>query len=188
LKAIFRGNQVARLSKWVILLGLGLVLNGCGYKELPGMKEQTQSALKNVMLQYRLRADIVPGIIKLLDQRSQYQKLLAEIKTAHGNAIGIDIPIQQLDERQMNRLASFQSQLSSQIARAIQILDADKQIAANPEYQSIKNQLAAADGRVAAARQQYLSEAPKFNARLSKKPEKWFNAFLYKFEPFPQLQ
>lgn len=179
------------IIKRVVLASFVIVATTqCGYKKLPGMKGAAETSLRNVMIQYRLRADIVPHLAKLIEgkKESNWKTLHQELLTAHGNALGVDLPLNQMNEKQMNRLASYQSQLSTVITTALTTMEADPSLKKNPEFQSLKEQFHRADTNVASARQDYISKAPAFNLKLNKVPEKWFNAFLYKLEPLPDLQ
>lgn len=163
---------------------------GCGYKELPGLKSEADKSFKNVLLEYRLRADLVPHFMKLIEGRKEpaMTALHAQLSKAHADAVGIDIPAEKFDERQINRMASFQYVLSSELVKMKEALDNDAHISKNGEYQSLKEQLGRAEARIAAARQKFMVDGPSLNARLSKIPEKWFNSWLYKYEPVPALQ
>ena len=154
------------------------------------MKDEGQKSLKNVMIQYRLRADLVPHLAKLIEARkeAEMKQLHQELVIDHGNALGVDLPLEKLDAKQMNRLASYQAQLSTTLVIAMKAMSADKTISQSAEYLSLKEQLVRAETRVAGARQDYLAKAPIFNVKLSTVPEKWFNAFLYKLESLPDLQ
>ncbi len=178
--------------KWfrLVLAGLMIFLGGCGFRELPGLKQRADDSLKEVMLQYRLRADLVPHFLKLIENRKEpaWVKLRDEVGKAHGNAIGADVALDKLDERQMNRMASFQYQLSTQLVNLKRAFDADPKLKANGEYASLKGQLERAEVRIASARQRYMAEGPLFNTRLTKGIEKWANKWFYKFEPVPALQ
>lgn len=179
-------------SRWLrlVLCGLIFALAGCGFRELPGLKAHADAAFKEVMLQYRLRADLVPHFLKLIEGRkeSTWLKLSEDLKRAHGNAIGVDMGLDKMDERQANRMASFQYQLSRELENMKTAMESDGKIKQNGEYASLKEQLQRAEVRIASARQRYMAEGPTFNQRIAKGVGKWANKWLYKFEPAPVLQ
>lgn len=174
----------------LLVLGLASFLTGCGYKELPKMRTEAEAGLKSVMMEYRLRADIVPHLVQLVEGRKDgaWPQQIAELQKARAYAVGMDLPPSQLDEKQINRMASFQYALSSTLVQFINALDQDPKLQKKSELLSIKEQLGRAETRIAEARQKYMSTAPEFNERLKKVPERWFNAWLYKFEPLLILQ
>lgn len=174
----------------LLLIGFVLMGLGCGFKELPGLKTEADKSFKSVLLEYRLRADLVPHFMKLIEHRKEaaFSALHSQLAKAHADAVGVDMPAEKFDERQINRLASFQYALSSELVKMKEVMDRDPQLAKNGEYQSLKEQLGRAEARIAAARQKFMVDGPNLNARLSKIPEKWFNSWLYKYEPVPALQ
>ena len=168
---------------------LSLFLAGCGFKDLPKMKATTDQSLKAVVMEYRLRADIVPHLIDLVQDRkdSSLAKLVPSVQVAYSHAIGMDLPIEQLNEMQMNRLASFQIALGSSLTQLMAALGNDPKVNKGA-YLSLKEQLDRAESRLAIARQKYREEAQSFNERLTKAPTKWYNRYHYKYQPFSDLQ
>jgi len=175
-----------------IAVGLALVFGftGCGYKELPGLKEKAEGSFREMLVQYRLRADLVPHFLKLVEDRKepQWQALSKEVRNAYLQAVGMDMPLSQYNEKQINRLQSFQYRLSSELVKMKNAMDNDPKVSKAAEYLSLKTQLETAEARIAGARQKYMADGPTFNAKLTKTPEKWFNNWFYKFEPLPVLE
>lgn len=171
-------------------LSLSLFFSGCGYKELPGMKEKAETSFTEMLLQYRLRADIVPHFLKLVEDRKEptWVSLVKEVREAYVSAAAMHVPISQYNEKQMNRLQSFQYRLSSELVKLKGAMDKDPQLAKSGEYASLKEQLDRAEQRIATARQAYMADGPAYNSKLVKVPEKWFNRWIYKFQPLPVLE
>ncbi len=174
----------------LVVLSLLLTFSGCGYKELPGMKEKAEASFTEMLLQYRLRADIVPHFLKLVEDRKEpaWTTLVTEVRETYVSAAAMHMPISQYDEKQMNRLQSFQFRLSTELVKMRSAMDRDPKLAKSPEYASLKEQLDRAEQRVATSRQAYMAAGPQYNAKLVKVPEKWFNNWLYKFQPLPVLE
>lgn len=182
-------QNVAKMLLWGV--GLALMLNGCGYKELPKLKQDAEGSFKEMLMQYRLRADLVPHFIKVATSQKvspNNQKVLDELSKAHQNAVAMDMPMDKFDEKQMFRLQSFQYELSRRLTQMITIFEKIPAIQSDGEYQSLKAQLDRIEARIAVARQDFMMKGPKYNSRLAMTPEKWFNQFLYKFKPMPVLE
>ncbi|MGE0763634.1 MAG: LemA family protein [Bdellovibrionales bacterium] len=173
-----------RVRGFIALLGICFGLLGCGIKELPKMKAEADQALKDVMVQYRLRADIVPQLLKLVEGRKDavWAKQIPNMVQAHRQAVGIDIPPEQLDEIQINRMISFQTALSTALVDFNAALEADKKINRG-EHAAVKEQLSRAESRIAAARSRYQELAPHFNESLNQPPQKWWNQWFHKLKP-----
>lgn len=181
-----------RLDLRNVALGLALIFGfgGCGYKELPGLKEKAEASFREMLMQYRLRADLVPHFLKLVENRQDagWPALSKEVRNAYVQAVGMDMPLSQYNEKQINRLQSFQYRLSSELVKMKNAMEADAKVSRDAEYLSLKTQLETAEARIAGARQKYMADGPGFNSRLTKLPEKWFNGWFYKFEPLPVLE
>lgn len=171
-----------------IILAMGLALSGCGFKELPSMKQQVQESFREMQVQYRLRADLVPHFIKVVEGHREFSGLVQELKASHLNAISMDMPIEKYDKKQMNRLVSFQSQLSGNLGRFITQITNDSRLSKNGEYLSLKEQLERYETRIHTAREIYDGKSVAFNQRLDEVPSKWINNFYYKFTPAPALE
>lgn len=169
---------------------LAATFSGCGYKELPGLKEKAESSFRNMLIQYRLRADLVPHFIKLAEgtKTPGVLEVVKSVAEAQGRAVALDMPINQFDEKQMNRFQSFHFALDREVMKMLEAFDKDPKIAKNPEYGSLKAQLDRLSARVASAQQQFRVDGPAYNVRLAKTPEKWFNQIFYKFQPLPVLE
>ena len=178
-----------RQFSFAMVLSLFLGLSGCGYKELPKMKAEADEALKQVVMEYRLRADLVPHMLAAVKGRTDgnWPKIISEMQINHAHAIGVDMPIERLDDVQMNRMASFQAVLSNTLMTMMNALSNDSKVNKG-EVLSLKEQLDRAENRLAVAKQKYRDVSPVFNEKLNKVPEKWFNSFLYKFQPLHPLQ
>lgn len=153
------------------------------------MKSEADQALKEVIMEYRLRADIMPHILELVKNRTdgEWPKLVSTAQMAHAHAIAMDLPLEKVDEVQMNRMASFQAALSTSLVEMMTALEKDAKVVKG-DYLALKEQVDRAESRIAIARQKYRDVAPAFNERLNKIPDKWFNTFMYKFQPLHTLQ
>lgn len=142
---------------------------------------------RELLLQYRLRADIVPHLLKLVEgqKESTWVSLVKEVRGACVSAAAMHVAISQYNEKQMNRLQSFQYRLSSELVKLKSAMDHDPQLAKSGEYASLKEQLDRAEQRIATARQAYMADGPAYNSKLAKTPRKWFNQWIYKFQPLP---
>ena len=52
-----------RLRAFALVLGLGLMVAGCGYNTIPTLEEQAKARWADVQNQYQRRADLIPNLV-----------------------------------------------------------------------------------------------------------------------------
>lgn len=173
----------------IIFFAIVCGLSGCGYKDLPQFRQQAELALKDLVMQYRLRADIAPHLLDLVKGRTEkpWPTLIGDLQAAYGHAVAMDLPLEQFNEMQMNRMASFQTAFSTSLNQFMAALEKDAKVN-KAQLLSLKEQLDRAENQIAVARQKYRVKAPAFNHSLNKIPQKWYNQFVYKYQPLWDLQ
>lgn len=150
---------------------------GCGFRDLPKSQSEVQASLQNLVVQNRLRADIVPHLMKEAKSVGVQSEILARLEAAHARALSVDLRTDQIDERQMNRIASFQYALSSEIQSALSALETTK----SSRVSEFRGQFERADQAVIEARQKYQSTSSDFNQKLTSLPTRFWNNWYYHF-------
>ena len=95
-----------------VLATSAVSLSGCGYNNLQAQDEQVTASWSEVVNQYQRRDDLVPNLVKVVQQYAdQEQEIFTEVAAARSQAGGITVTPELLnDPEAMERYAEAQSQ------------------------------------------------------------------------------
>ena len=94
-------------------------LTGCGYNNLQAQDEQVTASWSEVVNQYQRRSDLVPNLVKVVQQYAeQEQEVFTQVAAARSQAGGITITPELLnDPEAMERYAAAQDQMTGALSR-----------------------------------------------------------------------
>ena len=98
-------------------------LSGCGYNNLQAQDEQVTASWSEVVNQYQRRSDLVPNLVKVVQQYAkQEQEVFTQVAAARSQAGGITITPELLnDPEAMERYAAAQDQMTGALSRLMAV-------------------------------------------------------------------
>jgi len=182
-----RGSALQKFL-WLALLGLVLVLAGCGYNALQGGDEQVVARWSEVLNQYQRRADLVPNLVRVVQAESQFeQQTLTQVVQARVGVMAQQSPTELLEDAQaFARYQQAQTQLGGALARLLAVSENYPSLRANQGYRDLQAQLEGTENRIAVARQRYILAVRDYNVTVRSFPIN-LTAVLLGYGPKPNL-
>jgi LemA protein len=165
-------EQKASSGRWfvsatVAVLSLASVLSsqGCGYNLVIDRDEDVKASWAEVQNQYKRRADLVPGLVKVVQGAANFERdTLTQVVEARASVAGIKVDASVVDDPQ--KLAAFeaaQAKLSSALSRLLVVSERYPDLKASAAFRDLQAQLEGTENRIAVARRRYIESVAEYN-------------------------
>jgi LemA protein len=147
-------------------------LTGCGYNNLQAQDEQVTASWSEVVNQYQRRSDLVPNLVKVVQQYAeQEQEVFTQVAAARSQAGGITITPELLnDPEAMERYAAAQDQMTGALSRLMAVSERYPELKSDALFQDLQAQLEGTENRIAVARNRYIQEVQSYNTTVRQFP------------------
>ena len=147
-------------------------LSGCGYNNLQAQDEQVTAAWSEVVNQYQRRSDLVPNLVKVVQQYAkQEQEVFTQVAAARSQAGGITVTPELLnDPEAMERYAAAQDQMTGALSRLMAVSERYPELKSDALFQDLQAQLDGTENRITVARNRYIQEGQGYNTTVRQFP------------------
>ena len=147
-------------------------LSGCGYNNLQAQDEQVTASWAEVVNQYQRRSDLVPNLVKVVQQYANQEKdVFTQVAEARSRAGGITITPEVLNDPQaMERYAEAQAQMGSALSRLMAVSERYPELKSDALFQDLQAQLEGTENRITVARNRYIQEVQSYNTSVRQFP------------------
>ena len=147
-------------------------LSGCGYNNLQAQDEQVTAAWSEVVNQYQRRSDLVPNLVKVVQQYAeQEQEVFTQGAAARSQAGGITVTPELLnDPEAMERYAAAQDQMTGALSRLMAVSERYPELKSDALFQDLQAQLEGTENRITVARNRYIQEVQGYNTTVRQFP------------------
>lgn len=147
-------------------------LSGCGYNNLQAQDEQVTAAWSEVVNQYQRRSDLVPNLVKVVQQYAkQEQEVFTQVAAARSQAGGITVTPELLnDPEAMERYAAAQDQMTGALSRLMAVSERYPELKSDTLFQDLQAQLEGTENRITVARNRYIQEVQGYNTTVRQFP------------------
>ncbi|MCE9501016.1 MAG: LemA family protein, partial [Leptospira sp.] len=116
-------NKQKRISILLIFLSLGLY--NCGYNRIQELDEQVKANMAEILNQYKRRADLIPGLIKVVEAYAKHEKsVLTDVAKARGGVGAMQASPELLnDAAAFNKFQNAQASLGSALQRLLVVVE-----------------------------------------------------------------
>ncbi|MGM8872415.1 LemA family protein [Psychrobacter sp. 2Y5] len=155
-----------------VLATSAVSLSGCGYNNLQSQDEQVTASWSEVVNQYQRRDDLVPNLVKVVQQYAdQEQEVFTEVAAARSQAGGITVTPELLnDPEAMERYAEAQQQMTGALSRLMAVSERYPDLKSDALFQDLQAQLEGTENRIAVARNRYIQEVQGYNTTVRQFP------------------
>jgi len=154
-----------RSIRYLLLLLLLPLLNGCGYNRIQQTDEAVKAQWSEVLNQYQRRADLVPNLVNTVKgYAAQEERVLTEVTNARARVGGVNISAEQAADPQ--KLAEFQKaqgELSGALSRLLVVVENYPDLKSNQNFLELQSQLEGTENRIAVARNRYIQSVQEYN-------------------------
>src|SRR5436189_4605287 len=177
-------SSVRRLARIpVLVIGLGLLVAGCGINNIPSNDEAATAKWSDVLNQYQRRADLIPNLVETVKgYAAQERQVLEEVTNARARAtqVQLQIPPDIVNNPEaFKRFQEAQAQLTGALGRLLAVSERYPDLKSNQNFLALQSQLEGTENRIAIARRDYIQAVQNYNTVLRTVPGRWIAAFLY---------
>lgn len=170
------------------VLGLLMVLTGCGYNDFQRLDETTKSSWGEVLNQYQRRADLIPNIVESVKGEANFeQETLTKVIEARAKATSIQVTPETLnDPAAFNKFQQAQGELSSALSRLMVVAEKYPNLQANQAFRDLRVTLEGTENRIAVARSRYIETVQSYNTLARQFPTN-LTAMIFGYDVKPSL-
>lgn len=169
---------------YLAILILSLLVGGCGLNQLPELHSKAKDPFKELMIQYRLRADVALMMAKWAED--EFPEEAKALSDSRSKALSVELGLETYDERQANRFQSFQNFLSRDMAQLVRAVETKGQTS-DGKFQALKGNFDRLDKKVVLLKREYLTVAKDFNETKKRFPHSLYNKWKHKLQPLPEI-
>jgi LemA protein len=174
----------------IILVVVGiLILWGVGtYNKFVKAQENVAKAWGQVENVYQRRADLVPNLVALVKNYTEYEQgTLLAVTEARAKAANATVNTETFDENEFANYEAAQKELDNTLNRLIVSIENYPDLKASENYLTLQAQLAGCENRILTERQRFNEAAKAYNASLRRFPGNVI-ASMFGFEKRPYFE
>jgi len=144
----------------------------CGYNRIQELDEEVNANMAEILNQYKRRADLIPGLVKIVEGYASHEKeVLVEITKARSSVGGLQATPEALkDPEAFKNFQDAQNSLGSALQRLLVVTERYPDLKANEGFRDLQAQLEGTENRIAVARGRYIKAVQEYNTTIRKFP------------------
>lgn len=172
-----------------IVVGIILLWGIGAYNGFVKKQEAMTTAWGQVENVYQRRADLVPNLVALVKNYSEYEQgtLIAVTEARAKKAASTSVNIENYTENDLNDFQAAQDELGESLNRLIVSVENYPDLKANEEYLTLQAQLAGCENRILTERQRFNEAAKAYNQSIRRFPRNLI-ANMFGFEKRPYFE
>ncbi len=171
-----------------ILFGIILIWGIGTYNGFVKKQEAMTTAWGQVENVYQRRADLVPNLVALVKNYTEYEQgTLIAVTEARAKAANANVNTENFDENEFADFESAQNELDNSLNRLIVSVENYPDLKANEEYLTLQAQLAGCENRILTERERFNETAKVYNQSVRKFPSNLI-AKMFGFEKRPYFE
>ncbi|HWL62735.1 MAG TPA: LemA family protein [Steroidobacteraceae bacterium] len=154
------------------LLGIAVLLSGCGYNTLQTQDEAVKAAWSEVVSQYQRRADLIPNLVETVKGfAAQEQAVLIGVTEARARTSSLQLTPELLDDpAAMQQFQQAQGQLTQALKSLFAVTENYPDLKSNQNFLDLQAQLEGTENRITVARQRYIEAVQAYNGTVRSFP------------------
>ena len=177
-----------RILPLAALVAGAMLLTGCGYNRLVGLRQQTDSSWADVENVYQRRADLVPNLVKTVEGAANFEKsTLTDVIQARQQVtnVKLDPNSPPATPEAMAAFQQTQDALSGALSRLLVTVERYPELKANANFQNLQVQLEGTENRIAVERRKFNESVQQYNTAVKQFPTLIYAGFLgFKERPY----
>ena len=172
----------------VIIVGIILIWGIGAYNGFVKKQEAMTTAWGQVENVYQRRADLVPNLVALVKNYTEYEQgTLIAVTEARAKAANTTVNTENFDETEFSNFEAAQKELGNSLNRLIVEVENYPDLKANEEYLTLQAQLAGCENRILTERNRFNEAAKAYNQSVRKFPSSLI-AKMFGFEKRPYFE
>ena len=172
----------------VVIVAAILIWGVATYNKFVKAQENVAKAWGQVENVYQRRADLVPNLVALVKNYTEYEQgTLLAVTEARAKAANATVNTETFDENEFANYEAAQKELDNTLNRLIVSIENYPDLKASENYLTLQAQLAGCENRILTERQRFNEAAKAYNASLRRFPSKVI-ANMFGFEKRPYFE
>ena len=176
---------------WIVIIAVVAIILLWGVTTYNGFvkkQEAMTTAWGQVENVYQRRADLVPNLVALVKNYTEYEQgTLIAVTEARAKATKATVNTDNFDESEFANFEMAQEELGNSLNRLIVSVENYPDLTANEEYLTLQAQLAGCENRILTERQRFNETAMVYNQSIRKYPNNLI-AKMFGFEKRPYFE
>lgn len=163
----------------IVIIGLILLLGGCGCSGYNGLVKQDESvnnAWNNVQSDYQRRADLIPNLVNTVKGEANFEKsTLENVIAARASATQMKVDAKDLTPEKLAEFQQKQGQLSQALGRLLVVTENYPNLRANDAFRGLQAQLEGTENRIKVSRNDFNKAVADYNVKVRSFPMNIFS-------------
>jgi LemA protein len=170
------------------LLGVALMLSGCGYNTLQKQDEAVKAEWSEVLNQYQRRADLIPNLVETVKGfAAQEQAVLVGVTEARARVGTIQMTPELInDEAALKKFQQVQGDLTTALKSLLAVTENYPQLKSDQVFMNLQADLAGTENRITVARKRYIDAVNAYNVTVRSFPSN-LTAMMFKHAVKPNF-
>jgi LemA protein len=172
----------------IVVIGLILLWGWTTYNGFVTKQENMTKAWSQVENVYQRRADLVPNLVALIKNYTEYEQgTLLAVTEARAKAAKSTVNTENFDETEFSNFEAAQDELGNSLNRLLVTVENYPDLKANEEFLTLQTQLAGCENRILTERDRFNEAAKDYNASIRRFPGNLI-AKMFGFEKRPYFE
>ena len=172
----------------IVIVGLILLWGWTTYNGFVTKQENLTNAWSQVENVYQRRADLVPNLVALVKNYTEYEQgTLLAVTEARAKAAKSTVNTENFDENEFANYEAAQDELGNSLNRLLVTVENYPDLKANEEFLTLQAQLAGCENRILTERERFNETAKTYNQSVRKFPSSLI-AKMFGFEKRPYFE
>ena len=172
----------------IVVIVLILLWGWTTYNGFVTKQENMTKAWSQVENVYQRRADLVPNLVALIKNYTEYEQgTLLAVTEARAKAAKSTVNTENFDETEFSNFEAAQDELGNSLNRLLVTVENYPDLKANEEFLTLQTQLAGCENRILTERERFNEAAKAYNQSVRKFPSSLI-AKLFGFEKRPYFE
>ena len=172
----------------IVIVALILLWSWTTYNGFVTKQENLTNAWSQVENVYQRRADLVPNLVALVKNYTEYEQgTLLAVTEARAKAAKSTVNTENFDENEFANYEAAQDELGNSLNRLLVTVENYPDLKANEEFLTLQAQLAGCENRILTERERFNETAKAYNQSVRKFPSSLI-AKMFGFEKQPYFE
>lgn len=155
-----------------VLMGVVLLLSGCGYNTLQSQDEGVTAAWSEVINQYQRRADLIPNLVATVKGfAAQEQTVLLGVTEARAKVGTIQATPELVNDAEaLKKFQAAQGELSQALKSLLAVTENYPELKSDQNFRDLQAQLEGTENRITVARMRYIEAVQMYNTTVRSFP------------------
>jgi len=172
----------------IALVGVVLLLSGCGYNKLQQQDEAITAEWSEVLNQYQRRADLIPNLVEVVKGfAAQEQAVLLGVTEARAKTGSIQLTPELLNDAEaMRRFQAAQGELTQALKSLFAVTENYPELKSDQNFRDLQAQIEGTENRITVARNRYIDAVRAYNTTVRSFPSN-LTAMVFNHEVKPNF-